>query len=112
MDALVRLGELFKERRSEKGLSLKAFGKICGESDSCISKLERGKLTKPDITKVLEVGKKLDIQPSEICHVLGYSDDVRLKSISCLNDDDVVLAQAFIDFLLSRHAKGIGGESE
>ena len=37
------LGEMIKEKREAKGLSLKSLGKACGISDSEMMKIENGK---------------------------------------------------------------------
>lgn len=110
MEALIRLGNLFKSRRKEKKLSLKAMKAQCGLSDSSFSKLERGEMKELGIIKAFEIGKKLDISPTEICHALGYADEVKLKRISCLNEDDISAVQTFIDFLIFRHNDSVGGD--
>lgn len=106
MEPMVRLGALIREKRTKAGLSLKKAAKLCGESDSSLSLLERGELKRPVIYRVLTIGKALEIQPAEICHTLGFSDDCRLKNTLQLSDDDVMCVQAFIDYLISRHQNG------
>lgn len=111
MEEYKRLGDVFRKRRTQMGLSIKNCGNLCGVSDSYISLLERGRLHKPEIIKVFEIATKLSIQPSELYQALGYADDTRLRRISLLSDNNAIIVQAFIDFLLSQQSEDIGGNN-
>lgn len=64
----VPFGELLKQRRREKGFTLREFAARAGMDAGNLSKLERGKLDPPQDKEILD----------RLCGALGYEpDDLR-----------------------------------
>jgi transcriptional regulator with XRE-family HTH domain len=64
----VPFGELLKQRRREKGFTLRGFATRAGMDPGNLSKIERGKLDPPQDWEIL----------ARLCSALGYEpDDIR-----------------------------------
>lgn len=112
----MNLSNFIKNKRNEKGLSLREFAKMCELSHSYIEKLENGfdkrtgKPVIPTIDTLQKISKALNLELSNLLSITGYIEDN--NKIQEQNDEYVTIIgdarakgisperlQKFIDFL-------------
>jgi transcriptional regulator with XRE-family HTH domain len=102
------LGEMIKEKREAKGLSLKSLGKACGISDSEMMKIENGDRKTPNWKTLCRIAEQLEIHPVELLYAAGCISENYVKpyeqihKLEKLNTSELRTVQLFIDFLISR----------
>ncbi len=69
----VRFGELLKQRRTEKGLTLESLAKKVGVGKSYMSLLERGKTMPPSPKITVALARELGLGESRLL-VLGWAE--------------------------------------
>jgi transcriptional regulator with XRE-family HTH domain len=69
----MKFGQWLSLELKKKNLSQRAFSKLCGESQSNISKVILGKID-PTMQFCVSVARGLDVQPAEVIHRAGYRD--------------------------------------
>lgn len=67
------LGQLLREARQAKGLTLVQLQELTGIEQSSIFYLERGTFAKPDPAKLVKLARALDIEVEELYDVVGYA---------------------------------------
>jgi transcriptional regulator with XRE-family HTH domain len=121
------LGEVLRERREERGLSLRATAERAGMSPAHLSEVERGR-KEPSLAKLAALARALDCSagdvfldlavalgaapPQAVRHPLGFAPDPRdeLAWVSQrLPEPALRSVAAFGSFLASQHK---GGASE
>ena len=66
------MGQRIREKRTEKGLSLEALGKLLGVQRAAVSKWELGSVENISQSKIKEMSKIFDCSPSWL---MGYDED-------------------------------------
>ena len=96
------IGKKIKEKREEKGYSLKKLGDICGISDSEVMKIENDSRKKINWNHIFAICKELSIDPIKLLEESGIIGEksISLKNLEKLNEKDLERVQTFIDFLV------------
>jgi len=76
------IGDVFKQRRLEKGLSVREVAEKAGVSDTEVFRIEAGRRKNPSAAILVSIGK-----------VLGIANDDVLRLAGLKNDDDVPLME-------------------
>jgi len=63
---ILTLGEFFRHRRLEKGLSLRKLAKLSGVYFSTLSRIERGRNKHPELRTVAAIIQVLDIPHEDV----------------------------------------------
>lgn len=106
-----KIGSLIAERREKLGLSFKELSRKCRVSDTEIMKIENGTRQKPSWIHLCNMAKVLEISPLLLMEKAGYitEDEVayvnRIAGIDRLSNENLVVVQKFINFLLSEQEK-------
>jgi len=66
------MGQRIREKRTEKGLSLEALGKLLGVQRAAVSKWELGAVENISQTKIIEMSKIFDCSPSWL---MGFDEE-------------------------------------
>ena len=103
----MELGQIIRNRRKEKKLSQKEFGKPFGLYDSDISKFERGKddITLARLAQWIEI---LELDMLDVMVESGYISEDSVKKhqiipwegLSLLTDDDITYIRRFVNALI------------
>ena len=81
------IGEVFKERRSAKGLSVRAVAKMAGVSHTEVFRIETGERANPSLKSTKAIGDVLGIPSEEILRLAGYESDGGIPLIEKLFPD-------------------------
>lgn len=95
------LGDLIKQYRNDKGLSLRDFAKQCGLSHTYISALEKnidprtGKPIAPTLDTVKYLSKGMNMSIEEILKILDDEQEFKLKEDAPKYDDQIYMCPVY-----------------
>lgn len=69
-------GKTIRRAREEKGLGLREFARAIDIGYSSLSRIERGQRPPPDLTLVIKIAEKLDIDQARLLRLAGVPDQV------------------------------------
>ena len=77
----VRLGDIIRERRQDRGLSLRDLSQVTGIHPSYIGRIEQGLLKRPAPDYVQLLGQALDLPVADLFVLAGYQGAGTLPSL-------------------------------
>lgn len=112
-----RFGELLRESRLAKGMTLRKFAEALGVSPTYISGIENGTLPPPTSDRIAAIATLLDLDSDELVEVAGRWDDLA-KQKAEESSEFVMLFRAVKDMSpdqlnqVTEAAKRIGSEED
>jgi len=96
---LLKLGQLIKEKRVAKGLTLDELGEAIGYSNPYLSQIENGKRKKiPSKELLMKVAEELNIESMQILNLAGYVPDQFINDL-CSGLMKELLNEFYIDII-------------
>lgn len=80
----IKVGEVIKAKRLEKGYGLVEFAKIAGVSAGYLSQLENGRKTNPNLEVLTKISKELEIDIDMLLGLQSSNENLNLKIPSLL----------------------------
>ncbi len=80
----IKVGEVIKAKRLEKGYGLVEFAKIAGVSAGYLSQLENGRKTNPNLEVLTKISKELGIDIDMLLGLQSSNENLNLKIPSLL----------------------------
>ena len=80
----IKVGEVIKAKRLEKGYGLVEFAKIAGVSAGYLSQLENGRKTNPNLEVLTKISKELEIDIDMLLGLQSPNENLNLKIPSLL----------------------------
>lgn len=108
-----KLGEIIRENREKKRLTLRELSALTGVSAPYLSLLERGIKRDPSVTILRSIAKALDLTEDQLLETLGYlpsekygqnekKESIFFFDLNGLSEDDIELIEDQIEFLRRR----------
>ncbi len=80
----IKVGEVIKAKRLEKGYGLVEFAKIAGVSAGYLSQLENGRKTNPNLEVLTKISKELEIDIDMLLGLQSSNENLNLRIPSLL----------------------------
>lgn len=112
-----RFGELLREARLAKGITLRKFAEALGVSPTYVSGVENGTLPPPTSDRLVTIGQLLEVELDELVEMAGRWDDLA-KQKAEESSEFVMLFRAVKDMSpdqlnqVTEAAKKIGSDGE